>query len=129
MPGWRSDHIPKRDPDEYKISDPAEMAIFKQAPVTVHPGIYLRDTIMRDQGLKVAPTAKALGISRRGLLNVLEGSSDITRDLAYKFGAYLGDHVADFLINHQNAYDIAREREKREAYKATIAPRVPVHVK
>lgn len=111
----------QREPDKFKITDPKEMFVKTQPPLTQHPGTYLRDVILPEYGVRyVAALARAIGAHRPTLVNVLDGKHDVSRDLAYKLGAYLADEVADFLIAYQNAYDLATEREKREAYKKTI---------
>ncbi|MFC0305276.1 HigA family addiction module antitoxin [Rhizorhabdus histidinilytica] len=116
----------KRNPDEFKITDPAEMLVTKQPPIDKHPGVFLRETILPQWGLNVAEAARRLGVNRPNLHNVLQGKADVSRDLAYKLGALMRDEVADLLIAHQLQYDLAREREKREAFKATIERMQPV---
>lgn len=111
--------------NQYKIRDAADMAV-NLPPLDRHPGTFIRDVLLPEYGLRVAPAAAALGINRQGLINVLDGKSDVSRDLAYKFGALMRDEVADLLIAYQHAYDLAREREKREAYKMTIRRVEPV---
>jgi hypothetical protein len=52
--------------------------------------------------------------------NTLQRPPDVIRDLAYKLGALPHDETADFLIAYQHAYDLVRERDRREAYKQSI---------
>lgn len=110
----------KRDTAQYKIDKAADMIVGALPPIDKHPGVYLRETILPQWGLKVSDAARRLGVDRAGLHGVLSGKYDVSRDLAYKLGALLRDEVADFMIAYQHAYDLAKEREKREAYKATI---------
>lgn len=112
--------MPNRQSAKYKITDPAEMLVTQQPPITTHPGVYLRETIMPAWGLNVSDLARRLGVNRANLHNVLTGNADVSRDLAYKLGALLRDEVADFMIAYQNAFDLAREQEKRDGYKVTI---------
>ena len=104
----------------YKIADPAGMLIGELPPLDRHPGIYFREVLMPQWGLKVAPLARAIGVNRANLHEVLSGRSDVSRELAYRLGALLNDHVGDFLIGYQLAWDIERERERREQLKREI---------
>lgn len=114
----------KRNPDDYKITDPAEMIVKRQGPLTVPPGVFLRDTILPEHGVtNIAALARDLGVNRPALIAVLDGKHDVSRALAYKLGAHLGDAVADLLIAYQHKYDLQHEREEREAYKKTITRR------
>ena len=110
----------KRGASQYKITDPAEMLVRRQPPIDKHPGVFLRETIMPQWKLNVSELARRLSVNRANLHNVLTGNADVSRDLAYKLGALLRDEVADFLIAYQNAYDLEREKEKRETFKQTI---------
>lgn len=117
----------KNEPtDEFKITDPAEMLVLDDQPLTTHPGVFLREVILPQWGLtKIAPLARMLGVNRPNLHNVLHGTSDVSRELAYRFGALLGDHAADFLIAYQNRWDLEQEKGRREELKRQI-PRLPI---
>lgn len=117
----------KRDNAEYKIHDPAEMLVTALPPLDRHPGNFIRDVLLPEYGLSVSETARRIGVNRTGLSLTLSGHQDVSRDLAYKLGALLRDEVADFLIAYQHAYDIARERDQREACRKTI-DRLPAPV-
>lgn len=110
----------KRDSAEYKIEKAGEMIVGALPPIDKHPGEFIRDVLLPEYGLKVAPTARMLGVDRSGFIGVLNGKYDVSRDLAYKLGALLRDEVADLLIAYQHAYDLQRERGKREAFKQEI---------
>jgi addiction module HigA family antidote len=115
----------KRDDSKYKITDPAEMLVKRQPDISIHPGVFLRETILPQWGLKnLSDLSRRLGVNRANLHNVLQGTADVSRDLAYKLGALLRDEVADFLIAYQMKWDMAREAEKRAGYRETIE-RVP----
>lgn len=117
----------QREMSEHKITDPAEMLVLVQPPLTRHPGVYFREVVMPQYKLKVAPLAELLGVARPNLSNVLHGKVDVSRDLAYRLGALLGDAVADFLIAYQHRWDLERERDRREELKREIA-RLPLPV-
>jgi addiction module HigA family antidote len=110
----------KRDTAQYKIEKAADMIVGALPPVDQHPGTFIKDTLLPEWGLSVAETARRIGVDRAGLHGVLTGKYDVSRDLAYKLGALMRDDLADFLIAFQHQYDLARERERRESFKATI---------
>lgn len=112
------------NPKDFKITDPAEMAIDTQAPLDRHPGVYFREAIMPQYGLKVAPLARTLGLNRANLHEVLSGRQDMSREVAYRIGALLGDQVADFLIHYQLAWDLQHEAPRR-AELAQKIERIP----
>jgi plasmid maintenance system antidote protein VapI len=109
-------------PIDYKISDPDEQAVTAQPDLTQHPGVYIRDVILPQHGIKkIAPLAELLKVNRPNLHEVLSGKRDVSRELAYRLGALLGDAVADFTIAYQHRWDLQQERGRREALKAEIA--------
>lgn len=114
----------KRDTAQYKIEKASEMIVSALPPIDRHPGSFIKDVLLPEYGLSVSEAARRLSVDRAGFHNTLAGKYDVSRDLAYKLGALMRDEVADLLIAYQNAFDLAREREKREAYKTTIE-RVP----
>lgn len=106
---------------EYKIIDAQEMVVKALPPLTQHPGVFLRDVILPSWGqTNVAALARALGVNRPNLVNVLKGDVDVSRELAYRLGARLSDEVADLLINYQLQWDLQREHDRREALKGEI---------
>lgn len=108
----------------YKITDPAEMAV-KLPAIDRAPGCFLRDVVLPEYGMtNVADLARRLGVNRPNLVNVLGGTSAVSRELAYRLGALLNDHVADLLIAYQHAWDLQNEAGRREELKAEIE-RVP----
>jgi addiction module HigA family antidote len=110
----------RRNSGEYKITDPVEQLVARQPPVDKHPGEFVKEVLLPAYGLSVAETARRIGVDRAGLHMTLTGKYDVSRDLAYKLGALMRDEVADFLIAYQAKYDLARESERREAFKQTI---------
>jgi plasmid maintenance system antidote protein VapI len=107
--------------DEFKISDPAEMAVGKLPPIDRPPGRFLRDVILPEYGLtNVAEIARRIDVQRVGLVKILQGERDVSREMAYRFGALLNDHVADLLIAYQHAWDLQSEVDKRKAFRRSI---------
>lgn len=105
---------------DLKITDPAEMLVEHQPPLHIHPGVFIRDVLLPQYGLKVAPLARLIGVARPNLHHVLQGSRDVSRELAYRLGALMNDSVADFLISSQMAWDKQQEAERREELKREI---------
>jgi addiction module HigA family antidote len=110
----------RRDSSQYKITDPAEMLVTSQAPIRKHPGLFIRDTLLPEWGLSVSEAARRLKVDRAGFHGVLTGRYDVSRDLAYKLGALMRDEVADLLIAYQHAFDLQKEKDRREDFKAQI---------
>jgi len=111
---------------EHKIVDAYEMLVGPMPPVTKHPGEFIRDVLLPEYGLNVAKLARLIGVNRPNLHNVLSGRVDVSRDLAYRLGALMNDHVADFLISYQIAWDKTQDAERRQAYKGTIERITPI---
>lgn len=110
----------KRPSDEYKISELAEMAV-TLPPIDQHPGLFLKSVILPAWGAtNVSELARRLGVERRGLIKILDGDRIITREMAYRFGALMNDHVADLLIAYQHAWDLQDEQDLRQRFRDTI---------
>lgn len=105
---------------DFKITDPDAMLVEHQPPLHIHPGVFIRDVLLPQYGLKVAPLARMIGVARPNLYHVLQGSRDVSRELAYRLGALMNDHVADFLISYQMASDKQQEAGRREELKREI---------
>ena len=105
---------------DFKITDPAEMLVELQPPLHMHPGVFVREVLLPQYGLKVAPLARMLNVARPNLHRVLQGERDVSRELAYRLGALMNDHVADFLINYQMMWDKQQEADRREELKREI---------
>lgn len=72
-----------------------------------HPGEILREGYFIPLELKIAPTAKLLGVTRSALSNILNGKSGISPQMAFKLGkAFNSDPY--FWINLQVNYDMAQ---------------------
>jgi addiction module HigA family antidote len=116
----------KRDTAQYKIERASEMIVDALPPIERHPGAFIKETLLPEYGLTVTEAARRIGVDRAGFHGTLTGKYDVSRDLAYKLGALMRDEVADLLIAYQHAYDLAKDRAKREGYKATIERLPPV---
>jgi addiction module HigA family antidote len=87
-----------------------------------HPGVVIRFAL-DDLGISVAAAARALGVTRQQLYNVISGRSRITAEMAMRLEKGLGS-TADTWLRMQTNYDLAEVRNRSEALNVTpIAPR------
>jgi addiction module HigA family antidote len=79
-----------------------------------HPGDFIRTEIIHPAGLSVTAAAVALRISRPALSSLLNGSADLSGDMALRIEKAFGVKM-DTLMRMQASYDIAetRKREKK----------------
>lgn len=78
-----------------------------------HPGELVKANL-DEIGLSVAKAAKAIGVTRQQLYNVIGGKSAVTPEMAVRFEKAFGGS-ADMWLRMQAAYDLAqvRQREKK----------------
>jgi addiction module HigA family antidote len=75
----------------------------------VHPGELVRANL-DELELSVAKAAKALGVTRQQLYNVISGKSAVTPEMSVRFEKAFGGS-ADMWLRMQAAYDLARVRQ------------------
>jgi addiction module HigA family antidote len=85
----------------------------------MHPGETLRDDILPRLGVSKTAFARALGISRQHLYNILNETHPVSPETAVRLGAALGNSP-EFWLNLQSKHDLARAR--REVDVAGITP-------
>ena len=73
------------------------------------PGDFIRTEIIQPAGLSVTAAAAALQVSRPALSSLLNGSADLSGDMALRIEKAFGVKM-DTLMRMQSAYDIARTR-------------------
>jgi len=73
-----------------------------------HPGESLREDVLVPLGLTVTETAKALGVSRKTLSEIVNGKSPITPDIAVRLERAFGNPPAAMWLRLQAAYDLRR---------------------
>lgn len=84
----------------------------------VHPGTILRRDVLPALGVPTVAIAKALGISRQHLYDIMNAKKPISAPTALRLGRYLGNGP-DLWINLQARYDLAvAEREIADDLKA-----------
>lgn len=76
----------------------------------VHPGDFIRTEIVDAHGLSVTAAAKALGVSRPALSNLLNQNADLSGEMALRIEKAFGVNM-DTLMRMQAAYDIAQARK------------------
>ena len=72
-----------------------------------HPGELVRFDCLEPLGLTVTAGAKALGISRQALNNLVNGRSGISPEMAIRLSKAFGS-TAEMWLKLQTAYDLAQ---------------------
>ena len=72
-----------------------------------HPGRVVRNSCLEPLGLSVTAGAKALGISRQALSNLVNGHSSLSAEMAVRLSKAFGSS-AETWIRLQAAFDIAQ---------------------
>lgn len=70
-----------------------------------HPGAVLREIVLPALPVTKADVARALGISRQSLYDILAERQPVTPAMAVRLGAVFGTSAASWL-NMQTAYDL-----------------------
>ncbi len=72
----------------------------------VHPGRVVRHECLEPLGLTVTAAAKALGVTRQALNNVVNGKSGISPEMAIRLSKAFGS-TPETWLRMQLAYDLA----------------------
>ncbi len=86
-----------------------------------HPGEMLRLDFMPDYGLTVAGLARALGVSRQSVNELLRGRRAVSPEMALRLSRLFGNS-ADFWLNAQRAVDLWDAAEAIKDELAAIKP-------
>jgi addiction module HigA family antidote len=81
-----------------------------------HPGESLREDVLAPLGLTVTETAKALGVSRKTISEIVNSKSPITPDIAVRLERALGNPSAAMWLRLQAAYDLRRAALRLKKY-------------
>lgn len=88
----------------------------------VHPGEVLREEFLTPLALSVYRLARAIGVSRPRLNDIVLGRRRVTVDTALRLGRYFGT-TPEFWINLQTRYDLdIAERTVRREIEREIEP-------
>ena len=92
------------------------MAIKMHPSITVNVGCWLKTEIVEPAQISVTALAEHFGVSRQALSTLLNGSSNLSADMAIRFEKAFGVK-ADTLLRMQTAYELARAREVEHKIK------------
>ena len=93
----------------------------------VHPGEIIKKDILPSVGLSVTAAAKALGVSRQMLHDILAGHKPLSAVMCLKVARLFGS-TPELWMRLQAAYDLKRaERDKKVMRRvARILPVMPI---
>lgn len=75
-----------------------------------HPGLSVRFDCLEPLGLSVTEAAKALGVTRQALNNLVNGKAGISPEMAIRLDKAFGG-TAEAWLSLQMAFDLARARK------------------
>jgi len=78
-----------------------------------HPGEHVRMNCIEPLGLTVSDAARALGVARQTLNNLLNGKSGISAEMSVRFEK-MGWGTADGWLRLQVNYDLSQVRKRAE---------------
>jgi len=82
----------------------------------LHPGRIVRHDCLEPLGLSVTDAAKALGVTRQALNNVVNGKSGISPEMAIRLTKAFGS-TPETWLGMQLAFDLARARKSENKIK------------
>lgn len=77
-----------------------------------HPGEIIRDLCLEPLGLTVTAAARALGVSRKTLSELLNGRAGVSAEMAVRLSMALGTSAESWLMQ-QAMYDLHQARGKK----------------
>lgn len=81
-----------------------------------HPGEVIRHEILEPLNMSVTDAARALGVTRPALSNMLNGKSSLTPEMALRIEKAYGPRM-EHLMKMQLAYEIAQTRAREKSIK------------
>jgi len=99
----------------------------KNALPPVHPGEIIKQDILPPVGLSVTAAAKALGVSRQMLHDILAGRKPLSAVMCLKVARLFGS-TPEFWMRLQAAYDLKKAEQDKKVMDrvARIMPVKPV---
>jgi addiction module HigA family antidote len=86
-----------------------------------HPGEIIRELCLAPLGISVTAAAKALGVTRKSLSELLNGKSGVSPEMAVRLSIAFKTSPESWL-NHQMQYDLWKAQSKLKKLKvSTIA--------
>ena len=86
-----------------------------------HPGEMLREAFLPDYGVTVASLARARGVSRRSINELLRGRRAVSPEMALRLARLFGNS-AEFWLNAQRALDLWDAAQSLKDDVARIKP-------
>lgn len=83
-----------------------------------HPGEVLRKLCIDPLGLSITKAAKALGVTRSSLSNLLNGRTGITPEMAMRLSIAF-DTTPESWMNQQVQYDLWQAERRRHQFHVT----------
>jgi addiction module HigA family antidote len=96
----------------------------KNALPPVHPGEIIREDILPEAGLSVTAAAKALGVSRQMVHDILAGRRPLSAVMCLKVSRLFGS-TPEFWMRLQADYDLKKAAQNRKVMER-VARIVPV---
>jgi addiction module HigA family antidote len=87
-----------------------------------HPGEIVREECLKPLGLTVTAAAESLGITRKGLSDLLNGHTGVSPDMAIRLEKVFGS-TADTWLQMQMQRDLWEARERDRADKIKVKRR------
>ncbi len=87
-----------------------------------HPGQFIRMEVIEPLGLSVTAAAKALGVTRPALSNLLNGRASLSSAMAIRMEKAFGLRM-EHLMRIQLAYDVARAQASSD--RIDVQPYLP----
>ena len=84
-----------------------------------HPGEIIKDLCLEPLGITVTDAAKALGVSRKALSELLNGHSRISPEMAVRLSIALDTSAESWLIQ-QAQYDLWLAEQNRDNLHVTL---------
>ncbi len=75
----------------------------------IHPGIILKEDVIKANGLNIGEAADLLAVSRLTLSKIANGKGAITPNIALRIETVFGGN-ADFWLRMQRGYDLMEEK-------------------
>jgi len=83
-----------------------------------HPGEIIKELCLEPLDLSVTEAAKALGVSRKTLSNILNGHAGISPEMAIRLSIAF-DTTSESWLNQQLQYDLWRAERARKNLKVS----------
>lgn len=78
-----------------------------------HPGVVIKELCIKPLGLTVTDTAKALGISRKTLSNIINGKAGISPEMAIRLSIAFNT-TSESWVNQQSQYNLWQAEQHRD---------------